>query len=184
MDEIYIVKLYYDWLIDSIDDFDDKVTLYEHLLECLFNTDFVWLKSVPLDENRSVEGLKLRKEYAKKLSQEDADILMNNLQYKSCSLLEMFIAFADKLTEIIDIQKAAFFWMFIDNLGLGWATEYDFDIDIVTEILNDFMFGRVHGHEPVGNEKPPVLFPCREVYANMNDDLFMQANLYLKSYFL
>lgn len=184
MDENYIVKLYYDWLIDSIDDFDDKVTLYEHLLEYLFETDFVWLKSIPFDENRSIEGLKLREEYAKKLDKKDADVLLSKLKSKTCSLLEMFIAFAEKLTQIIDIQKAAFFWIFIDNLGLGWATEYDFDIDIVSGILNDFMYGTVHGHEPVGNEKPPVLFPCREVYANMNYDLFMQANLYLNSYFL
>lgn len=183
MDENTLIKLYYDWLIEQID-LDDKVLLYEHLLERLFETDFIWLESIPLDENRMTDGLNLRKNYAKMLSGNDGNLLLNLLENKQCSLLEMLIAFAERLTEILTLERAAFFWLFIDNLGLGWATEYDFDIDIVDGILKDFMFGTVHGNEPKGNENPPVLFPCREVYNNLNSDLFLQANLYLKSYFL
>ena len=99
-------------------------------------------------------------------------------------MLEMLVAFADRLTYIVNLKRCDFFWMFIDNLGLNWATKYDFDQDIVAETLNDFMYGTIHGKEPKGHETPPVLFPCREVYSNMNDDLYMQANLYLKSYFI
>ena len=183
MNEKLLIKLYYDWLVDQID-FEDKVNLYEHLLEHLFNTDFIWLDSIPLDENRAVDGLNLREVFAKIIGNEDGELLLYDLSLKGCSLLEMLVAFADRLTGLVDLGKEAFFWMFIDNLGLGWATEYDFDIDIVNDILNDFMSGTVHGQEPKGNENPPVLFPCREVYSNMNYDLFMQANLYLKSYFL
>ena len=184
MDENYLIKLYYDWLTDEID-IDDKVNLYEHLLEYLFNTDFVWLKSIPLDENRAIDGVDLRKKYAKMLGQNDGNLLLNLMENKPCSLLEMFVAFADRMTQLVNtLSKESFFWMFIDNLGLGWATEYDFDIDIVAEILNDFMFGTVQEKKKKGHENPPVLFPCREVYNNLNSDLFLQANLYLKSYFL
>ena len=178
-----LIKLYFDWLTEMID-FDDKVNLYEHLLEHLFNTDFVWLETIPLDENRAVDGLELRQNYCKLLDQGTANMLMNLLSNKRCSLLEMMIAFADRLTQLVTLERYEFFWMFIDNLGLGWATEYDYDMDVVNDILHDFMYGTVHGREPKGKENPPVLFPCREVYNNMNYDLFMQANMYLKSYFL
>lgn len=177
------IKLYYDWLTELID-LDDKVNLYEHLLEHLFNVDFIWLESIPLDRNRAVDGLGLRKAYAKLLGPTGGDIFLNILNNKPCSMLEMLVAFADRLTGIVTIGKSEFFWMFIDNLGLGWATEYDFDRDIVNDILHDFMFGTIHGQEPKGKENPPVLFPCREVYSNLDSDLYMQANLYLKSYFL
>ena len=183
MNEEYLVKLYVDWLVELIDD-NEKAGLYEHLIELLFNTDFIWLESVPLDENRAADGLKLRKDYAKLLGENDGNLLLNLLQNKPCSMLEMLVAFADRLTYIVNLKRCDFFWMFIDNLGLNWATKYDFDQDIVTETLNDFMYGTIHGKEPKGHETPPVLFPCREVYSNMNDDLYMQANLYLKSYFI
>ena len=186
MDEQVLIKLYYDWLVDQID-YDEKAGMYEDLLELLFNMDFVWLDSIPLDENRAVDGLGLRETYAKIINGNEGQMLLYTLSSKQCSLLEMLVAFADRLTGLTtlnntDHPKEKFFWMFIDNLGLSWANKYDFDIDIVTELLNDFMCGTLHGQEPKGNENPPVLFPCREVYNNMNYDLFMQANLYLKSY--
>ena len=54
MNEEYLVKLYVDWLVEQIDD-KEKAGLYEDLIELLFNTDFVWLESVPLDENKAAE---------------------------------------------------------------------------------------------------------------------------------
>ena len=183
MNEEYLVKLYVDWLVEQIDD-KEKAGLYEDLIELLFNTDFVWLESVPLDENRAADGLKMRKIYAKLLGENDGNLLLNLLQNKPCSMLEMLVAFADRLTYIVSLKRCDFFWMFIDNLGLGWATEYDFDLDWVNRIITDFIYGTLNGKEPVGKENPPVLFPCREVYNSLNSDLYMQANLYLKSYFL
>ena len=184
MNEETLLKLYFDWLTEFID-FDDKVNLYDHLLEHLFNTDFVWLESIPLDRNRAVDGLQLRQRYSALLGQNgDGQAFLSIMQNKNCSMLEMLIAFAERLTQLVTLEKYEFFWMFIDNLGLGWATEYDFDIDIVNDILRDFTYGTVHGEEPKGKENPPVLFPCREVYNNLNSDLYMQANLYLKSYFI
>ena len=183
MNDEMLLKMYFDWLTELIE-CDDRTNLYETLLHYLFDTNFVWLESIPLDENRAEDGLELRKFYAKLLGENGGPRLLELLQNKPCSMLEMLVAFADKLTQLVSLEKYEFFWMFIENLGLAWATEYDFDINIVGEIVNDFMYGTVHGHEPKGKENPPVLFPCREVYNNMNDNLFLQANMYLKSYFL
>ena len=179
----YLIKSYYDWLTDKID-FDDKTLMYETLLQFLFGKDFTWLESIPLDKNRAVDGIGLRYDFANLLSPQEHDIFLNMLCDKPCSMLEMLIAFGERLIQLVSLEKYEFFWMFIDNLGLGWATESDYDQDIVNGIINDFLNGTVNGNEPKGNLKPPVLFPCREVYTNLNLDLYMQANLYLKSYFL
>lgn len=179
----YLIKSYFDWLTLKID-FEDKTMMYDTLLQFLFNKDFVWLESIPLDANRATDGIDLRKKFAKLLSpnegQQFKDIMLN----KPCSMLEMFIAFSERLVQLVSLEPYEFFWMFIDNLNLGWATENDFDQDIVNREINDFLLGTVNGMEPVGDQKPPVLFPCRETYNNLNLDLYMQANLYLKSWFI
>ena len=59
-------KLYYDYLTNLID-INDKIRHYNSLLTFLFYYDFTWLKNIPLDENRAVDGLQLRSEYKKHL---------------------------------------------------------------------------------------------------------------------
>lgn len=179
----YLEKSYYDWLTDMID-CDDKTALYESLLLHLYYVEYVWMQNIPLDENRAIEGLEMRKRFAEMLSPGEAQQFIDILANKPCSILEMLVAFSERLTQVVNLEKYQFFWMFIDNLGLGWATDYDYDEGIVNDILYDFMHGTIHGNEPIGNEHPPVLFPCREVYLNMNSNLFFQANLYLNHYFL
>lgn len=182
MNDEYLIKMYLDWLIAQVDH-DDKAFGYDYLFDYLFNTDFVWLANVPLDENRAADGLELRGYFAKSIGLEDGARFINLLSQKQCSVLEMLVAFADRLTNLFELDRYEFFWMFIDNLGLNWANDREFDVDIVSETIRDFMYGTVHGREPKGHENPPVLFPCREVYNNMNSDLYLQANLYLKSYY-
>lgn len=186
--------MYYDYLTSLID-VDDKNMLYETLLQHLYNVEFKWLEKIPLDRNRAVDGIDLRKNYINLfVSSSGNDVNLEVMEFENlmndrpCSVLEMLVAFANRLTQIITLDISQYFWMFIDNLGLGWATEYDFDIDIVDRILYDFMFGTVNGLPPGKDvnlgKNPPVLFPCREVFMNLDKDLYMQANLYLKSYFL
>lgn len=198
MDEQKLIELYYDFLIDMID-VDGKSVIYETLLKYLFDKDFVWLENIPLDQNRYEDGISLRKDFAKKIGVNEPELAMIFTQIfaeKSCSILEMFVAFAKRLTTIISsLENYDFFWMFIDNLGLNWATENDYDFDIVNGTIDDFLYGTFNGiwvEDECGNMKrisqgignPPVLFPCREVYLNLDKDLYMQANLYLKSYLL
>ena len=198
MDEQKLIDLYYDFLIDMID-VDEKSVIYETLLKYLFDKDFVWLENIPLDQNRYEDGISLRKEFSNKICVNDPNLALIFVQIfaeKRCSILEMFVAFARRLTTIISsLDICDFFWMFIDNLGLNWANENDYDFDIVNGVIDDFLYGTFNGiwsEDEYGNMKrisrgignPPVLFPCREVYMNLDKDLYMQANLYLKSYFL
>lgn len=170
-------KLYYDYLTNLID-INDKIRHYNSLLTFLFYYDFTWLKNIPLDENRAVDGLQLRSEYKKHLPIEEHGYFDQALANRRCSMLEMFVAFADRLTYIVsDFTRAEYFWLFIDNLGLDIATNTQFDEKYVEELVNCFIYGKKFHQE---DENPPVLFPCREVYENLNKDLYMQANYYLK----
>lgn len=175
----YLLKSYFDWLVEKID-LEEKVSLYESLLEFLFDKDFIWLENIPLDKNRASDGLNLRKEYMQLLSPEEQMIFEHLFNNKNCSMLEMLISFSIRLMQLVNMKACEFFWLFIDNLGLNWATDYDFDMDIVNGTIDDFLYGTINGKEPNDTQHPPVLFPCRRVYADMNLDLYMQANLYFK----
>lgn len=174
-------KLYFDFLIDLIDS-NGKIFIYHNLLEDLYNTQFVWLPNIPLDENRAVDGIQLRAEYAKLLSPVDAEQFMMTVSTKPCSVLEMFVAFADRLTFIVSsMDRQEYFWLFIENLGLNSFSDVTYNRELVNLIIQSFLYGtKVHPNDI----NPPLLFPCREVYSNLDKDLYMQANYYLKSYFL
>lgn len=174
-------KLYFDYLINLIDD-NGKADQYSVLLEHLYYYDFVWLKNIPLDENRAKDGLQLRSNYKAFLPVEEYDLYTRTFIGRECSILEMFVAFAEKLTYIVSSMKVQeYFWLFIDNLGLNWATNNNMNFQLVNAILQAFLYGtKLHPED----ENPPVLFPCREVFENLDKDLYMQANYYLKYYFL
>ena len=47
---------YYGWLLDKVmDDRHLARRSYCKLLSYLFDTEFVWLKSMPMDENRAID---------------------------------------------------------------------------------------------------------------------------------
>lgn len=184
-----IFQNYYDSLLNEID-LDDRVLMYEYLLERLYETEFIWLENIPLDHNRAVDGCELRSDYIRRIKssggfgktfgQDDIDIFKQVMNEKPCSLLEMLVAFAKRLSLIMDFSAPNWFWMFIDNLGIGWAVNGEFDIDIVDSVLSDFMYGKCS----VVGGNPPVLFPCDEVYQNLDKDLYYQANLFIGRYFM
>lgn len=169
-------KLYFDYLINLID-MDNKASSYSKLLETLYYYDFVWLKNIPLDENRAKDGIQMRSMYKTFLPQEEYAAFDSVFVGRECSMLEMFVAFADRLTYIVSsFNCPAYFWIFIENLGLNWADDLNFNRDMVCTILDAFLYGKKLNPE---DPDPPVLFPCRKVYENLDKDLYMQANYYL-----
>lgn len=173
-------KLYFDYLLSLIDS-DGKIFLYNKLLEHLYDTQFVWLPNIPLDENRAIDGIQLRASYANLLSPADAGMFSQAIFNKPCSILEMFVAFAEKLTYIVNMDRQTYFWIFIDNLGLNIFNDVNYDYVNVHNILQCFLYGKKLN---INDVNPPLLFPCREVYNNLDKDLYMQANFYLKNYLL
>lgn len=174
-------KLYFDYLTNLIDS-DGKIFEYTGLLEYLYNCQFVWLSNIPLDENRAIDGIQLRTSYAKLLSPQDVNMFSEVVFNKPCSMLEMLIALADRLTYIVSsLDRSNYFWLFIDNLGLNIYNDSSYNPMAVNSIVQAFIYGKKVNP---ADANPPLLFPCREVYNNLDKDLYMQANYYLSSYLL
>ena len=169
-------KLYFDYLTNLID-IDSKSVIYSKLLETLYYYDFIWLPNIPLDENRAKDGLQMRSMYKSFLPPEEHIAFDNSFIGRQCSVLEMFVAFADRLTYIVSsFDCPSYFWLFIENLGLNDYDNLRYDNNMVFAILDAFLYGKKLNP---GDQNPPVLFPCRKVYENLDRDLYMQANYYL-----
>ena len=172
-------KLYFDYLTSLIDN-SGKVFEYSYLLEYLYNCQFVWLSNIPLDENRAIDGMQLRTSYAKLLSPQDVGMFSEAVFNKPCSMLEMLVAFADRLTYVVSsLDRSNYFWLFIENLGLNVFSNISYDPITVNNIVQGFIYGKKVNP---ADANPPLLFPCREVYNNLDKDLYMQANYYLNCY--
>lgn len=108
---------------------------YFELLQHLYNTEYYW--TVPNDDNRSADGLKLREKYG--FVQEGVP----------CNLLEMFMALAIRCDEEIMYnpkdgdRSKDWFWMMLTNLGLNKFRDRSFEEgwnnDDVARICDTFM---------------------------------------------
>ena len=140
-----------------------KVTYFD-LANKLYHTDF--RSSVYMDANRAEDGETLRLWYAQLTSfYSDYKIL----EEKPCSVLEMLIAFAERIDRDVigkDIdapdRSAYWFWLMLGNLGLVgyrfcdalYNTEVDFLVGSILEVFLSRTYGRdgVGGLFPIKNE--------------------------------
>ena len=86
--ELAVVNRYYIWLLNRIDfdSYEDR----SKLLQYLHNKEYVW--DIWTDENRAEDGLGLRLKFEK-----ETDYLDYSPLNKPCSVLEMLIAFAERI---------------------------------------------------------------------------------------
>lgn len=126
------------------DRFINRVTYFD-LARKLYRTDFVW--PVVMDHNRAEDGEQLRLWYAE-LNSYYSDYKI--LEGKRCSVLEMLIAFAERIErDVIGIDRDApdksecWFWLMLFNLGIGgmdcsdayYTSETEFTLDNVLDIF-------------------------------------------------
>ena len=109
---------------------------YSQLLEYLHNTNFIW--TLQGDDNRAEDGKALRNRFIDQTDYLDYDILIS----RPCSVLEMMIAFAERID--VDIMDNAYsisywFWLMIEKLELNACINGDFDVDYVEKVLNSWM---------------------------------------------
>lgn len=105
---------YFYWLCEMvyIDGRYNDQSFYK-LAEILFEEDYYW--RISYDDDRAGDGLDLRHRYKYEGGEEDPD--------GSCSVLEMLIALADRMEQIMDeldgeCKTPMFFWQMIENLRL------------------------------------------------------------------
>lgn len=106
--EINNEEAYFNWLCEKINH-KENFKKYGYLCSWLYNIDFYSI--LPNDDNRLVDGHKLRELYG--------IILVD----KPCSMLEMLISLADRMDYILynhreGNQISRWFWLLIENLNL------------------------------------------------------------------
>ena len=126
---------YYYWLTDLLGD-DNIQYSYSKLLWQMLETEFRW--SVPYDSNRASDGLSLRRTYLRETGYQ----LFINI---GCSVLEMFIAMCrrceDELMHDPDLGDRTYVWFMdiLENMGLDYYDDYNYDCDSVDTILEKFL---------------------------------------------
>ena len=120
------IKLdYFHWLCEIICVDQDRDS-YWILAKALHNIAYFW--SVPNDDNRGMDGLRLRDDYFDENPFNDAVVLD-----EPCTMLEMLIGLARRIEEIMaeagtDDQTPKWFWEMMENLGLNRYTDANFSI--------------------------------------------------------
>ena len=154
---------YYRWLISKVCDSNYDSRYYSKLLFDLDNIEFVW--SIPLDENRAIDGLELRNAFG---------IDRNG----PCSMLEMMVALSLRIIEdgyLSEGGENPFFWGMIKSLGLYFNDDYDYDSD-----LTDSAVSKMLNHEYEYDGSNGALFVVKEPLHDMREtQIWMQAMWYI-----
>jgi len=142
------VRAYRDWLIDKVNVMDGD---YTYLLRELFSIEFYSI--VKYDEDRGMDGLALRDEWAEGVR------FLGSLDFGNANMLEVLIGIAKRMefrlfgTEYYDEwDYVKIFWDLIDNLGFagmfGDISRYVFDEirENVTHFLNRDYFRHKNGN--------------------------------------
>ena len=149
-------------------------TSYRKITRLLFNTEFSW--TIPMDENRAIDGLSLRREYAIERNDPDLELYLQG----PCSVLEMMIGLSlrcerDIMANLEDGYAVdRWFWNMMESLGLANMTDDNYNEGIAKLKVNNFLN---HDYEPNGKGG---LFTIHEPGADVRDlEIWKQMNWYL-----
>ena len=168
---------YFDWLCDLIYEHKDSdIISFDRLLWHLHHVDFRF--SIPLDENRAMDGIDLRWRFAMERDYEDVPDSLDG----PCSVLEMMVALALRCEEtimddpVMGNRTGQWFWTMIVNLGLGSMTDARYDARYINSVLDIFM-NREYAPDGKGG-----LFYIRNFDGDMRRyEIWYQLNCYIKS---
>lgn len=171
MEEELIEKLYFDWLYSQVSDLSERLPTLRfcNLLTQLHHIEFTW--TVLGDDNRVEDGKDLRREFF------DVNELHNDgsLSSEGCSVLEMLIAFSRRASFETDETSKDWFWVMINNLGLGSVNDATpYNERAVDEIIWVFL-NRMYEPNGVGGA-----FPLRLTQKDQREvEIWYQFNEYL-----
>lgn len=105
---------YFEWLYNkvcSLLEKDPEKSFYR-MLQLMHTIPFEWY--VPNDDNRAEDGIDLRYEYLDEESSDTETFLSSD-----CSMLEMFIGMARRISFELGLATDSSFWVLMDNLNLN-----------------------------------------------------------------
>lgn len=131
---------YFNWLCAKVLERKDT-RMYYDILRILYTTEFVWL--VPMDQNRAEDGLELREDFSRETHTKRDPIF----ESQPCSVLEVFLAFAQRASFQNDWPVRTWFWTFMENLHLDQFRHVsEADMPIIQEILDTFLWRTYDSH--------------------------------------
>lgn len=175
---------YFEWLI-SIVNYDGECEKYTDLLNYLYIKDYEWMPEIELDGNREIAGLELRNKYAEDIPDEEYYEFEETFSSVPCSILEMFVALSIELGRLIsgeNDEPSKIFWLMIENMGLKKYDDLGFNVELVDELLNNFL---TRNYELENGTGAPFFVPAFSKYYSefRNYDLYRQGSIYLGQYF-
>ena len=157
---------YLTWLESLVDDGDHST-----LIRYLHGQTFRW--QFTLDENRAAGGINLRRTFSYENSIDIYDIGTG-----PCSILEMLIGLADRMTELIPGDIFYCFGLLLNNLNLTQFDDNHFDERRVNYILNTWL-DREYNSKGEGS-----LFPLKHYEGDCrNLDIWGQMNAWIAENF-
>lgn len=167
LDEMFLV-----WLYRQVADPDikDPSLTYWKLVKQLFTTEFVWI--IPNDDNRSEEGKELRQRF---IQEEGLDRVDPNWMDIGCSMMELILGLAHRLSFQAEGEPHYWFWKLMENLDIHrYSDDRRFQRRRVADILDRVIF-RTYGADGRGG-----LFPLEHPDQDMrNVELWYQLSAYV-----
>ena len=167
---------YFEWLCSIIFD-KEHGKQYTKVLKALHRTDFVY--HVGRDSNRAKDGVELRLEFGYENKCVFTD---DELNQGPCTLLEMMVALAKRIETNIMCdddygdRTSKWFWIMMDNLGLGRMTNRKFNEGRFEEIVDVLLYHK-YTYQGVGG-----LFYVENPKRDMREtEIWFQMHWYLSS---
>lgn len=155
-------NLYMEWMYQLVcTDIYCGNASYCKLVTYLNNVEFTY--SIALDGNRAEDGRDLRNRFGQ-IHGYPRPLIADVLDYRNSSVLEMLIALCIRCEEHImsdpDMgdRTAKWFWDMIENLGLKFMTDSNFDEGYVDYIIYRFLNRK---YKPNGNGGLFTVEKCR-----------------------
>ena len=146
---------------------------FTQLMEKLHDTEFIYI--LDRDRNRADDGISLREEFYR---EKDVDLGVYDHR-DDCSVLEMLVALAERITDEYignpdDLRPDLIFWDMITSLGLGHMDDRRYNNQEVNYKLHRWMY-RDFDYDGRGSIFP-IENPRRdqreiEIWAQMNEYL-------------
>lgn len=175
----YLMWMYH-MIGDGVTNADGEPVTFYKLFRTLYDMSFTYI--LIMDENRLHDGLALRTRYAHETHQYP-EIVLKTLRDKPCSVLEMMVALAIRISDIMydsnDEHDAKFwFWGMISSLQIdAVASDESYNPDIVRVAIHWFLT-RNYPNDGTGS-----LFPNTENLNYYNErQIWDQAMYYLHQY--
>ena len=179
MTRIEFNRRYFDWMYGLVYDRRCDRSSYRKLFMCLDSIEFTYI--LGMDANRASDGIDLRYRFGHELGYTDTTIRMLTAD-RPCSVLEMLVALSVRCEESImaDPEKGnrvnQWFWVMIDNLGIGGMDNSRFDEQYVHHVIYIFLNRK---YDASGRGGP---FFINGIHVDMRTaDIWYQAMWYLSS---